>query len=98
MARRRQAESKEQRAPSPQVSHEELQRQVAEQAEHLRSLAASVRARLPAPDVSEYVRTGRGPAYQRDREAWLRNIDVAYAFEAAASRLEEALRPPPAGR
>ena len=76
----------------PQVSHEELREQLAEEARRLRSMAAGVRARVKAPNLEEYIRTGRGPVYQRDSAAWRRDIDAAYAFDAAAARLEEALR------
>ncbi len=73
------------------MSHAELCRQMADEAQRLRSLAVAVRDRVKAPTLEEYVRSGRGPAYRRDRETWQRNAHVAYAFDAAASQLEQAL-------
>ena len=71
---------------------DDLGRQLCEQAGRLRSLAEAVRSDGSPPDITEYVKTGRGPVYQRDNARWVRRLGVAYAFEAAAARLEEELR------
>ena len=71
-----------------------LMDQMTQEARRLRSLADSVRARSRGPDLEEYIRRGRGPAYQRDREEWMKCVHAAYAFEEAASRLEQALASP----
>jgi len=68
---------------------EDLRQQLAEEAQRLRSLGAAVRASGKAPVLEEYIRSGRGPAYQRDNEAWMKNVHVAYAFEEAAWLLEQ---------
>lgn len=78
----------------PELTRTELRRQLTDEAQRLRSLAAAVRGRMKAPKVEEYVRTGRGPAYQRDHDKWMQILHVAYAFEGAAYRLEEELESP----
>jgi hypothetical protein len=77
---------------SMQQLEQELRQQLADEAQHLRSLAAAVRVRLPTPKYDEYKQTGRAPYFQRDNETWVKNIDAAYAYDEAAARLEEALR------
>jgi hypothetical protein len=67
---------------------------MADEAQRLRSLAATVRGRVKVPVIEEYLRSGRGPAYQRDYERWSKNEGVAEAFDRAAYRLEEALASP----
>lgn len=80
--------------PAPEVSHEALCREMAEEARRLRSLAESVRASSESPVLEEYLRAGRGPAYQRDRDKRVKTLHVAYAYDEAASRLEETLASP----
>ena len=80
--------------PEPEVSHAQLCQQMAEEAQRLRLLAATVRERVKVPVIEEYVRSGRGPSYQRDYERWSKNEGVAEAFDRAAYRLEEALASP----
>ena len=80
---------------SKQCEHE-LRRQLVDEARRLRLLATAVRSRVTRPELEEYVQSGRGPAYQRDYEAWMKSTQAAYAYEEAASRLEQALGSSPA--
>lgn len=74
-----------------ELGGDELRQQIADEARRLRSLAAMVRARSVAPNLSQYVRSGRGPAYQRDHAAWMKAASAAHALDDAAMRLEQAV-------
>jgi len=69
----------------------DLREQVASEARRLRSLADAVRAQATVPNLGEYVRSGRGPAYQRDHAAWMKVANAAGALDRAAFELEQTL-------
>ena len=69
----------------------DLKQELLDEAYRLRGLAELLRLQSPPPVLEHYIRSGRGPLYQRDRDAWMKTTHVAHAFDEAASRLEQVL-------